>query len=579
MIFEPRSRDEVFSDLQTDITSRSDLVSNFTTGSFNSMLLNAYADEIRELELQLLAAVLAGSADYAGRTLTESDLTELGIEGATAGDINRYMDEQHLDLLGSNVGVERESAQYARTTLEFVVSGPNVEITHGYTASTGAGGDDELQFYVDATGNIIGSDGELNLTSSQTIAPVLQGGDYIVEADAVAAEPGPRYNIPDNTITHLPDPQPGITSVTNTDPASGGADVQSTESFRDDVRNALFESSVGGTRPGLEGAIQREVDGLESVELVEYTDQDPPYVDVLADGGTKSDLVDAIKEFRPIGIRHNLLRPADLTINSTVDVIGDVDATDIETNIETVLGASDISDSLFWSSLISRISNAFFGVTSVPTLNTAVDSVDLEHMVYKSGTTEYQLSHGPFGLIRDEQHLVTTDLLNNGVDLLYDADTSNSYANVEVRGRVNGTTRELTGGSEYTITSGLLEIDSNLSLDEESILNLDYTTASGAYGVNAVYRAPWDVDGADEMRGVELSDSEYSLVNDSTHGTPTAIDISSSAGDFSDRDRIVIDYEPSVSESRDVLVNDQEVLRAGSITATVTAETRGDDIV
>jgi len=582
MVFEPRSREEIFEDVSASIRSESDQVTNFTPGSFNALLLNAYADEIRELELELLAAKLAGSVEYAGRTMTQSDLADLGIEGANPGDINRYMSDDHLDMLAENVGVEREEAEYARTELEFEVTGPDIEIEHGFRASTDAG-DNERLFYVDATGNIIGSDGELRLGSSETVeAEETEDGDWVVYADAVAAEPGPRFNVPDNTITHIPNPRAGIISVTNTSAATGGDTSQTTESLRRDVSNALFESSVGGTRPGLEGALQREIgDDLDSLELIEFTDQEPPYVDVLAEGGDQEDLVDSIREFRPLGIRHNLLRPASVGVGVGVDIIGDVNEASVVDEIEAILNGSEIGESLFWSSLVSRISSSFFDIASISALNTVVDSVELEHIIYEDGTTEYEFNYAPFGRIRDEQYLVTQPRIDDGFELMYEAETSGDYEYVTVRARTDGTSRELDAGDEFTIDDDVLYIDSSIDLDIDSVLTVDYITdVTSTYGINSVYRAPKNVGGEADMRHTELEIVEdYDIISSDSPSTPIGIDISPSDADFEDRDRIVVDYEPAISEGRDILVNEGESLAERRVGVMVVEEGRGDDIV
>jgi len=582
MVFEPRSREEIFEDLSASIRADSDQVTNFTPGSFNALLLDAYADEIRELELELLAAKLAGSVEYAGRTMTQSDLADLGIEGANPGDINRYMSDDHLDMLAANVGVEREDAEYAETELRFEVTGPDIEIEHGFRVSTGSG-DDERRFYVNASGNIIGSDGELRLGSNETLeAEETEDGDWVVYADAVAAEPGPRFNVPDNTITHIPNPRAGIISVTNTLPATGGDTSQSTEALRRDVSNALFESSVGGTRPGLEGALQREVgDALDSIELIEFVDQEPPYVDVLAEGGDEEDLVEAIREFRPLGIRHNLLRPASVGVGTSIDIIGDVDGGSVGEEVESILNGSEIGESLFWSSLVSRISGSFFDITSISTLNTVVDSVDLEHIIYEEGKTEYEFNHAPFGIIRDEQYLVTDARIDDGFELMYDVETSDDYENVTVRARSDGTSRELDAEDEFTIDGSVLYIDDSIDLDVDSVLTVDYITSmTSTYGINAVYWAPKDVDGEDDMRDTELDIvDDYTIINSDSSSTPIGIDIGPSEGDFEDRDRIIVDYEPTISEGRDILVDDGESLTESRIETMVVADGRGDDIV
>jgi len=585
MEFNPRDREEVFENIASTIAASSDSMTNFSEGSFNAQFLNAYADELRELELQMLAAFLAGSADYAGKSLTRGDLDTLGIDNVSPGDINRFMEDEHLDLLAANVGVTRNEGERARTTVEFTVASGDVSIPHGFQVSTGADpSDDEQLFFVNATGDIVSSGGGLLLSQSGEADPEQNDdGEWIVSVEAVAAETGPRYNVPDNTLTHMPGAQPGILSVTNPVPASGGDPEQSTESLRTDVQNALLESSVGGTRPGLRGALRREFsEELGAVDLIEYLQQQPPYVDVLAVGAQPDALVSEIAQYKPLGIRHNMIRPATISVATSADIIGDVSPALVRDEIDRSLRETSIGESLYWSALITSISSVVVDVESVSTLNTAVDSVGLEHHIYDTSNTtpaEVELEHAPFGLIRDEQHLVTPSRITDGFSLMYPVAT-NPSPQITIRGIVNGTSRELTEGTEYTVSGNTITVADGIQIDENSILSVDYTAAPSAYQISAVYRAPKFVDGEDEMRGTELvQGSDYTLIDSSEHGTPTAIDISQSESMFTNRDRVVIDYEPALSEARDVMLTEGEILRGDETSVTVVTGEREDTLV
>src|SRR6056297_2280984 len=115
MTQEPRTQDEIYRSIRDKLTSSIAGLTNFTERSFNYIFTQSYADELRELELQAVAARLSGYIDYADGNLDQDDLRELGIDDVVddPDDINQYMSDDNLDSLVAELGVTRQPGTVA----------------------------------------------------------------------------------------------------------------------------------------------------------------------------------------------------------------------------------------------------------------------------------------------------------------------------------------------------------------------------------------------------------------------------------------------------------------------------------
>jgi uncharacterized phage protein gp47/JayE len=546
-----RSPQDIYDTIERRISDDVYGVTNFTPNSFNAALLSSQSRELHELEIRIIASILAGSVDYAGKELTENDLRQLNIDGVSAEQINEYMEDKHLDLLASNVSISRQEPTYATTTLKFEVADDTISIPDGFPVSTGQS--DDNTYLVDVTGEAISDDGTL-LFTNQSADPVENNGDYFVTVDAVAADTGPDYNVSAGVIDTLPQPTPGVISVTNTEAASGGFPLEPNESLRERVRNAIFSNSNGGTRSGLSGSIQSEVEEVVDINIDEYTKKQPPYADVIISGGSKSELLDLIDEFKPLGVLHNLLRPTENNLLIEIDVIGSVTSSALKETVSEVVGQYEIGENIYWSDLVTELSTRYDDIQSIGSLNMYVDEVALETQNYESGTDEYSLIQGPIGSIRDVEYIVTQDRLNNGFKLPYEPDTSNP---VTVQGKIDGVVQDISSSNyAFTQSNGEWFLDLDISPPTQSRIILDYDSVST--GITDVYVAPWDVDGESEQRQTQLSASDYNIVTDN-NGRTTGIDISPYSGQIEDDQRITIEYNAHTSINNDFIASGSDI--------------------
>ena len=341
MTIQPRDQDDVYESIRDQITSKISKVTNFVQGSFNRAFIGAYSDQIREAEIKALSAELSGIVDYAGKELSEQDLNNLGIEGVEPEEINKYMEPSQLDNLAANQSVFREEGSPANSVVEFTTADSTTEIEEGFVVSTQPTSDGNLLRYaVDAD-----EDGTVDPTSDATVSPT--SGENTVTAQVIAQEVGPSHNVGPGSITYIPNPTPGIQGVTNTEPASGGISEQSDASLRSDVKTAIFSSSGGGTTSGIRGYINTNSStSVRSIGIEEFTDEKPPFVEVVVDGGNEAEVTQLIDEAKPVGIRHDLIRPSSISIGTlTYSVGADVSEGDLSSVIVDHFGGLGISDS------------------------------------------------------------------------------------------------------------------------------------------------------------------------------------------------------------------------------------------
>ena len=372
MTIQPRDVDEIYESLRDRITGKTAKLTNFAETSFNYVWTRGWSRDIQEQEEQTLAALLAAWPDYAGKELTEDDMEALGIE-YEPDEINEYMDSQHLDELAKLVGESRFEGQKAKGKVTFQVSGDNVQIFEGVTIGTTPDANGEfLSFRVDADG-----DGEIDEESDASVSP--DPGESEVTVDIVAEEVGTEYNVGAGQITFLPSPPVGVLGAANETATSGGLDVQSDADFREDIKTAVTRTSGGGTVAGVAGFISNNVDGVnnDSVLVQEFVEQNPPFANVVVDGGSDQEVLDAIDQARPVGIQHNLVRPAiyQLRINSRVSGSSSINTGRIEDEIEEYILSLQLGENFLQDKIIQRVFNADVSVDNITYLDTTVSTV------------------------------------------------------------------------------------------------------------------------------------------------------------------------------------------------------------
>ncbi len=513
MPFQPRSPDEIYEQVLSNIGSGIDRITNFVSGSFNDRLAASYSEQVREAELKALAAELAGYVDYAGKTLTEEDLETLGIEGVDPDEINQYMDDQQLDNLAANMSVERDPGARATGQVVIQTSDDSVQIPEGYEFGTQADNDDEhLIFQVDADG-----DGEITEDSDAYVQPA--SGETQVTADVIAADYGTEYNIGSEVITYIPTPKPGIQGVSNSDPTSGGEDEQTNESLREDIRVALVSSAQGGTSDGIKRYITENNDNVNNVGIDEFLDQSPPFVDVVVDGGSASDVKQLIEESRPVGVKHNLVRPTDINVGSFAQVVGEgVDTSDVEGVISQYLSQLGVSERFYRSELMSSIYTSDADISSVGSLSMYITQVVEEQFTYDSNTAIYPVRFGRFGYVDEEEHRFVS---MSDTSQFYTTFPNFTSSSMTVVATVDEDDVELVQGSssDYTILTDSdsnnvgIELTGNTVPDQRTTIQITYKHSNwsvdnvvGEDGTEYVQGTDWDVtdnDSDDHMDAIE----------------------------------------------------------------------------
>jgi len=461
MPIQPRSDDQIYDQLRQTLSDSVAALTNFVEGSFNDLFITANAEQIREAEIKALAAQLSGFPDYAGKELTQNDLDTLGVSGVDPDDINRYMEDQHLDELAKFVGQSRSPGSRASGTVTFQVNSDVVEIQEGTPVATERDGrGNRRRYLVDAD-----NDGSINQNSTATVSP--ESGSTEVTASVIADEVGAEYNVGSNTVTFLPSQIPGVRSVTNTAEITGGADEQTNESLRADIKNAVFETSGGGTRGGLKGAIESETGFDIDVGVEEYTDTSPPRVEVIADVPPDSSAYTQVRavmnESRPIGINHKLVTPTVVSVGVKIDLIGDnITTVDVREEIIEYITELSVGSTFSSSELIRRVLGVAPNIKTISSMTTYISEIDGSRQTYTTATTDYELEYAPLGKVIDEKHLFRT----GKTQYITEFDTVDA-SSVDIEARIDRERQSLSSGTDYSMvdTTGNGENDTIEFLD------------------------------------------------------------------------------------------------------------------
>src|SRR6056297_414820 len=380
MTQDPRTQDQIYRSIRDRLTSSIAGLTNFTERSFNYIFTQSYADELRELELQAVAARLSGYIDYADGNLDEDDLRELDLDDVVddPDEINQYMSDDNLDALVEELGVARRGGDFATGEAEFTTQSARTVIPEGTTVTTALDGDGgSLQF--ETIEEVVVPDGI-------TVSP---------EVTIQAVESGEEYNLPEGEIVRVQSPPVGVTGVLNTNQTSGGTDIETNDELRARAKQAVPSSSLGGTTTGIRAFIRQNVEGVEEGDVIidESVESTPPFVDVIVDGGSSSAVIDAIETSRPTGIQHNLVRAETITLGIERSLMGTgINESIVEEDISEYIGELNIGENFYRNELVRTILNADDNIINVEKLDTIIESVTEEKIVYNAGQDTYQLN-------------------------------------------------------------------------------------------------------------------------------------------------------------------------------------------
>lgn len=548
MAIDPRTVDEATTDLENSLKGEIDKLTNFLSTSFNNTWISSFSESVHDNEVLALVAQMSGWVEYAGKQdIDQTDLDKLNVDGADPDEINDLMEDSQLDNLGKLVGVERDPGQKSTGKVTVQTATDDTRVPEGMEVTTVPDSNgDYLSYFVDADG-----DGEIG--DSGYVTP--STGNTEVQVDIIAEETGKEHNVGAGSITRLPDPPVGVEGVNNNSATTGGEPEQTNDEYREDIQNAVFESSGGGTVAGVEGAVEENAANVKDVALDEFLSRQPPEVDVIVDGGSDSDVNDAIANARPVGIKHNLVRPEDIFVGERVELIGkDIDTTFVRNQISDYLLDLTLGGNFLRSVLTQIIMNSDDSIDDIASLTSLLTEVNRESEQYVSGTTIYELDFAPLAKVDGEERLYRSGTSIYDLGYIDVNDTS-----VTVTAIVNGDEVDLTNGTDYDVIDddgdGKLDaIDFSLggdSPDDETVFEVEYT------------HNDWTIDSTitDGSGDSFTQGTDWALVDNDGDGLNDSIDWGIGGSSPSDGELFFVDYKP-----KRVILRDQSATKREKIT-------------
>lgn len=380
MTKEPRTRDDIYKSMRSSLTGKIAKLTNFTDRSFNYVWTQAFSEEFRQLEEKALVSQLSGWIDYVGGPVTEEDLEDLGVlDSVDVQTVNNLMDDEDLDKFVEILGISRYEGSVASGTVRFTTQSSLTEIDAGITVSTSPDSDgDTIEFKT--------------TEKASTGSGVVETGDIPIESVDV----GEEYNLPADVIIRISDPPIGVKGVNNNSSTTGGEDIETNASLRSRAKSEISGAGEGGTAEGIKSYIQENIDPIDRGDVIldESVSTSPPFVDVIVDGGTDSNVSDAIEFSRPTGIEHNLVRPQIIQYGVDIDVLGtDVTASFVEDDIEDYLLSLGIGNDLYINQFIKNVMSSSDNILNIDRRHNIIERVTNETITYSSGKTDYRLDY------------------------------------------------------------------------------------------------------------------------------------------------------------------------------------------
>lgn len=384
MTHDPRTKEEVFESLRDSLTDKIAKLSNFTDRSFNFVWTQAFAEEVRELEILALTSELAGFIDFTGGPITETDLENLGLDGTvTADEINEHMQDEYLDEYVKIVGISRLPGSRATGTVTFTTQPEATTIPEGTVVTTNP----------DADGSTIDFE-------TTTDASTGSGVTTVTDVPIQALEVGSDFNVPANTIVRFADPPIGVKEVTNPESTTGGEPEETNDELRNRAKQQVEGASEGGTAEGIKAYIRNNVEGVRTGDVIieefpqggDGAGGEAPFVDVIVDGGTDTAVLDAIDFSRPTGMRHELIRPQVFQLGARGDLRGtDIDTDIIEETVEETLLSLGVGDNAYKDALIEIVMSRDNDIENIEFFDGTYDRVTNERFQYDSTKTDYRI--------------------------------------------------------------------------------------------------------------------------------------------------------------------------------------------
>lgn len=359
----PREKDTIYNSVKNSLQNNIPELTNFTENSFNWVWNQAFAEEIRDLELDSTAATMEGFIDYAGGPVNEDDLRRLGIDDATTpSEMNERLAEANLEELVKIVSVERSEGSLASGEVTITTSSDYTEIPEGMSVGTLPDPDGDFLEYV-------------TVQSSST-----EEGETTATVQIEAEEVGSEYNVGAGNIINLPSPPSGIRGVNNFNSISGGEDREQNDELRERAKRSLFKLSGGGTKEGVAGYVEENVESVAEAEVEEMFTGDSwhnshPHGHLIVDGGEEGEIRQAVNESRPVAMRHYLVRPSIINLDADIEVTGDdIDTDTVETEAARYFDLLQLGDDVQINRIIQRTLNAGPNIRDVEAIDLLVNN-------------------------------------------------------------------------------------------------------------------------------------------------------------------------------------------------------------
>jgi len=359
---DPETDGSIFDRIASAIASLSP-ITNFSVNSPERALISGVSDELRERQHELLSVQLSSRVNFAGRTLTESDLESLNVDASKVNLelLNSFQADSDLDAVAARNSISRDPGSFASGDVVFQITSDTAVIPEGTEVTTDPVGDDEPVRFT-------------------TTAEVAAGsGDTQLTAPIEAVERGRAGNVGSGTITRIPSPPPlvgGDPAVSNPTATTGGENEESNAELRERTKNALVGSAGGGTTEGVESGLVEAFDGLDLENvLIDESASVQPGFEVVVDGGpSDAALKDEIDVLQPVAIEGTLVRPTDVTVDVTVSVTGTgIDTTAIQDSIIDLISGLGLGGDVIRDQLIVAIMTADDGITGIDSLSTSAN--------------------------------------------------------------------------------------------------------------------------------------------------------------------------------------------------------------
>jgi hypothetical protein len=362
---ELQTKEQIYRSLRSGLSGRIAKLTNFTDRSFNYVWTQAFSQEIRELQELALVSELAGFIDYTGGPITEDDIEDLGLEGQiTAERVNELMEDEYLDEYVKIVGVTRNEGSLATGTVTFNTQSAETTIPEGTRVTTAPAADGSTIDFV-------------TTEKASTGSGVTSVSDVSIES----VDTGSEFNVPANKIDRISNPPVGVTGVINPESTTGGEDREDNDSLRERAKSAVGGASEGGTVEGIKASLRNNVEGVQQGDVIidQFTDEQPPFVDVIVDGGLDQKVFDAIESSRPAGISHNLVRPQVIQIGANVDLLGvDIDTSAVTDRMEDFLLELGIDENFYQDQFIREIMQTDDDIINIDDLDSTIERVTNE---------------------------------------------------------------------------------------------------------------------------------------------------------------------------------------------------------